>query len=85
MENQFFFFGLMMLNRFIKWVGGFTSFDNDPVKQCNVYKRVGCSHVDGPLCQMKTCDIVVKDHSGSNSVIIIKPRTVVSTVDTLAR
>lgn len=74
-----------MLNRFIKWVGGFTSFDNDPVKHCNVYKRVGCSHVDGPLCNMKSCDIVVKEYSGSNSVTIVKPRLVVSTIDTLAR
>ena len=32
----------------------------DPVKHCMVYKAVGCAHVDGMLCNMKTCDIVVR-------------------------
>ena len=31
----------------------------DPLLHCNVYKTVGCAHVDGPLCNMRTCDIVV--------------------------
>ena len=31
----------------------------DPVKHCNVYRSVGCAHVDGMLCNMRTCDIVV--------------------------
>lgn len=31
----------------------------DPVKNCNVYKTVGCAHVDGMLCDMRTCTITV--------------------------
>lgn len=27
----------------------------DPVESCQVYKDVGCVHVDGMLCQMDTC------------------------------
>lgn len=30
---------------------------NDPVRNCKVYKLFGCSHIDGMLCDMKTCDI----------------------------
>ena len=33
--------------------------DNDPVCHCQVYKTVGCAHVDGMLCDMRTCDIEV--------------------------
>lgn len=32
---------------------------DDPVRDCNVYKAVGCAHVDGPLCEMATCRIQV--------------------------
>lgn len=28
---------------------------NDPVLSCSVYKEIGCCHVDGYLCDMKTC------------------------------
>lgn len=31
---------------------------NDPVKNCIVHKTEGCAHVDGFLCDMKTCDIL---------------------------
>lgn len=31
---------------------------NDPIKQCEVYKQIHCSHVDGYLCDMKTCSIL---------------------------
>jgi len=30
----------------------------DPVYNCEVHKEIGCSHVDGMLCDMKTCDIL---------------------------
>jgi len=30
---------------------------NDPVYSCEVYKSEGCSHVDGFLCDMKSCTI----------------------------
>lgn len=33
---------------------------DDPVKSCDVYKKEGCAHVDGPLCSMKTCEILAK-------------------------
>lgn len=29
----------------------------DPVKDCLVYKQIGCSHVDGYLCNFEECDI----------------------------
>lgn len=32
----------------------------DPVRHCEVYKEIGCAHVDGYLCDMKTCDILSK-------------------------
>lgn len=32
---------------------------DDPVRHCNVYKTVGCAHVDGMLCNLKTCDVQV--------------------------
>ncbi len=31
---------------------------NDPVHRCLVFKRHGCCHVDGILCDMKTCSIL---------------------------
>ena len=33
------------------------SLRNDPVKRCEVYRGIGCTHVDGYLCDMETCDI----------------------------
>jgi len=38
----------------------------DPVKHCCVYKTVGCAHVDGMLCDVRTCKIRV--------VIVVTPR-----------
>ena len=32
--------------------------ENDPVYKCLVYKRHGCPHIDGYLCDMKTCNIL---------------------------
>ena len=29
----------------------------DPVKHCLVYRAVGCAHVDGMLCNVRTCNI----------------------------
>ena len=29
--------------------------ENDPVYSCEIYKKEGCVHVDGMLCNMKTC------------------------------
>jgi len=30
---------------------------NDPVYNCKRYVKVGCPHVDGMACDMKTCSI----------------------------
>lgn len=30
---------------------------NDPLYSCEVFKERGCSHLDGYLCDMRTCDI----------------------------
>jgi hypothetical protein len=30
----------------------------DPVRHCAVYKEIGCSHVDGYLCNMSDCSIL---------------------------
>lgn len=32
--------------------------ENDPLKHCEVYKQIHCSHIDGYLCNMKTCSIL---------------------------
>ena len=32
----------------------------DPARCCDVYKKQGCSHVDGFLCDVKTCGILKK-------------------------
>jgi len=34
--------------------------NNDPVCHCEVYKEIGCAHVDGYLCNMSDCDILIK-------------------------
>ena len=39
----------------------FDSIGKDPVKYCEVYKREGCSHVDGPLCDFPNCSIRLSD------------------------
>jgi len=31
--------------------------NGDPVKHCEVYREISCTHVDGYLCDMETCDI----------------------------
>lgn len=30
----------------------------DPVKHCEVYRKIGCSHIDGYLCNYPDCDIL---------------------------
>lgn len=42
-----------MLQKILNWFKAMRS--NDPVYSCIVYKRHGCSHVDGMLCDMKIC------------------------------
>jgi hypothetical protein len=30
-------------------------YKNDPIKKCDLYKNIGCSHVDGYLCDFPNC------------------------------
>ena len=32
----------------------------DLIKHCETYKQIGCSHVDGVLCNLKTCEFSTK-------------------------
>lgn len=34
---------------------------SDPVKGCELYKNIGCTHVDGILCDFPTCKML-KDY-----------------------
>ena len=43
---------LTKLHHYLKCKG------NDPVYLCEYYKKNGCSHVDGMLCNMKSCNIL---------------------------
>jgi len=31
---------------------------NDPVKHCEVFKTIGCAHIDGMFCNMDNCPIL---------------------------
>lgn len=33
---------------------------SDPVYRCNVYKEIGCCHVDGPLCDFPQCTMNIQ-------------------------
>lgn len=41
----------------------------DPVVSCEVYIKEGCAHVDGFLCNMKTCTML-KEYRGSRSGLV---------------
>ena len=45
-----------MLQKILGWFKSLRN--NDPVYSCTVYKRHGCSHLDGVLCDIKTCNIL---------------------------
>ena len=32
----------------------------DPIIHCPVYREIGCAHVDGYLCEVETCPIIVE-------------------------
>ena len=40
---------------------------NDPVKGCDVYKDIGCAHVDGFLCDYPNCSLL-KDYKMNNRI-----------------
>lgn len=41
--------------------------NRDPLKKCTFHKEIGCSHVDGPLCDFPNCDIRL-EHEGKDFV-----------------
>ena len=47
---------MKILKNIILWAKNLRN--TDPVYSCIVYKRHGCSHVDGFLCDIKTCNIL---------------------------
>lgn len=40
---------------------------DDPVHYCDVYKKEGCAHVDGALCDMTTCSTLAA-HKDQNII-----------------
>jgi hypothetical protein len=52
----------MEITRIIKEAINF--YKNDPVKNCTLYKSVGCSHIDSFLCDFPEC-IMYKEHWNS--------------------
>lgn len=42
----------------LKWLTKLLDRSNDPVYSCRVHKEIGCAHIDGMLCDMKTCGIL---------------------------
>lgn len=43
--------------KIIAWIKAIFDDKNDPIKHCEVYKNIGCAHVDGILCDLHNCDI----------------------------
>ncbi len=41
--------------------------ENDPVRSCPVHIEIGCSHVDGMICDMRDCNILDKYREDINS------------------
>ena len=48
----------------------------DPVKHCEVHKEIGCTHVDGYLCDMETCDIRQKFLQKKNFEMLGEPQKI---------
>ena len=47
----------MTLMAFFRKTKKFFTGYTDPVKNCGFYKSLGCSHVDGPLCDFPLCSM----------------------------
>lgn len=43
----------------------------DPILKCPVYKKEGCSHVDGPYCDFPDCSIL-HEHMGDKWVFCLE-------------
>lgn len=71
-----------MIVRFLKWIFGrrekpiqFFDRSNDPVYSCDVYRdkpNGSCAHVDGPLCEMATCNILKDYREDRKGVPVLK-------------
>lgn len=48
-------------------------FNSDPVYNCKVYTKIGCSHVDGLLCDFKTCSLRLEESIFSDEQILDIP------------
>ena len=46
---------------------------NDPIKGCDVYKNIGCAHVDGFLCDYPNCSIL-KDYKMNERILELAGR-----------
>ena len=53
------------VKRIIENLQNILSKRNDPVMHCELYAKEGCTHVDGFLCDMNTCDIRHKFLNGT--------------------
>jgi hypothetical protein len=40
---------------------------NDPIRGCDVYKNIGCAHIDGFLCDYPNCSIL-KEYKMNNRI-----------------
>lgn len=48
---------VLALIAFFRKTKKFFTGHTDPVKNCGFYKSLGCSHVDGPLCDFPRCSM----------------------------
>lgn len=44
------------MKRFSNWLSRIFKTSPDPVYNCELYKDKGCAHVDGFLCDVRTCE-----------------------------
>jgi len=42
-----------MIKKLWNWIKSLNT--TDPVYHCEVYKEIGCVHIDGYLCDLETC------------------------------
>jgi hypothetical protein len=48
---------LVVILKFVQKCNNYLQ-EDDPVYQCDVFKKLGCSHIDGVFCDMRTCSIL---------------------------
>ena len=55
----------------IAWITKLFDRSDDPVYSCELYTELGCSHVDGPLCDFPQCSML-SNHKESKHGFTIK-------------